>query len=73
MVEEVPETSDALMSSIYDINFFNNLVDSLPAQFKLICDLAEGMTGRPHLQNIIISIFVGSWARSKWTPLPTRD
>ena len=51
-------------------NIFNNLMDALPAQIKLICNLAERRTRRAHLQNFIISVRICSRTRLQWTPLP---
>lgn len=46
-------------------------MDPLAAEIKFISDLAEGSSGGPHLQNIFISIFIGSWAGPKRAPLPS--
>ena len=54
-----------------DLNIFNNLVNALPTQIKLICDLSEGRTGCAHLQNFVISVCICSRTRLQWTPLPT--
>ena len=55
------------------LNIFNNLMNALPAQIKLICNLSEGRTRRAHLQNFRISICICSRTRLQWTPLPTRN
>ena len=52
------------------LNIFNNLMDALPTQIKLICNLAERRTGCAHLQNFIISISICGRTRLQWTPLP---
>ena len=54
-------------------NIFNNLMDALPAQIKLICNLAERRTRRAHLQNFRISVRICSRTRLQWTPLPARN
>ena len=56
-----------------NLNIFNNLMNALPAQIKLICNLAERRTGCAHLQNFRISICICSRTRLQWTPLPTRN
>ena len=56
-----------------DLNIFDNLMDALPTQIKLICNLAERRTGCAHLQNFRISISICSRTRLQWTPLPTRN
>lgn len=56
-----------------DLNIFNNLMNALPTQIKLICNLAERRTGCAHLQNFRISICICSRTRLQWTPLPTRN
>ena len=45
-------------------------MDALPAQIKLICNLAERRTRRAHLQNFRISVRICSRTRLQWTPLP---
>ena len=56
-----------------NLNIFDNLMDALPTQIKLICNLAERRTGCAHLQNFRISICICSRTRLQWTPLPTRN
>jgi len=51
-------------------NIFNNLMNPLPAQIKLICNLAERRTRSAHFQNFRISILICSRTRLQWTPLP---
>jgi len=53
-----------------DLNIFNNLMNALPTQIKLICNLAERRTGCAHLQNFVISVRICSRTRLQWTPLP---
>jgi hypothetical protein len=55
------------------LNIFNNLMNALPTQIKLICNLTERRTGCAHLQNFRISICICSRTRLQWTPLPTRN
>lgn len=57
-------------NSELNLNIFNNLVDALPTQIKLICDLAERRTGCAHLQNFRISVLIRRRTRLQWTPLP---
>ena len=57
-------------NSELNLNIFNNLMDALPTQIKLICDLAERRTRRAHLQNFRISVRICSRTRLQWTPLP---
>lgn len=52
-------------------NIFNDLMNSLPAQIKLICNLAERRTRGAHLQNFRISVLICGRPRLQWTPLPT--
>lgn len=52
-------------------NIFNNLMNALPAQIKLICNLAERRTRSTHLQNFRISVLICGRPRLQWTPLPT--
>ena len=52
------------------LNIFNNLMNALPTQIKLICNLAERRTGCAHLQNFVISISICGRTRLQWTPLP---
>ena len=52
-------------------NIFNNLMNALPAQIKLICNLAERRTRGAHLQNFGISVLICGRPRLQWTPLPT--
>lgn len=54
-------------------NIFNYLMNALPAQIKLICNLAERRTRCAHLQNFRISFSICSRTRLQWTPLPTRN
>lgn len=56
-----------------NLNILNNLMNALPTQIKLICNLAERRTGCAHLQNFRISISICSRTRLQWTPLPTRN
>lgn len=56
---------------VLDLNIFNNLMNALTAQIKLVCDLAERRTRSAHLQNFVISVRICCWTRLKWTPLPT--
>ena len=52
-------------------NIFNYLMNALPAQIKLICNLAERRTRGAHLQNFGISVLICGRPRLQWTPLPT--
>ena len=52
-------------------NIFNNLMNPLPAQIKLICNLAERRTRSTHLQNFRISVLICGRPRLQWTPLPS--
>lgn len=55
------------------LNIFDNLMNPLAAQVKLVSNLAEGVSSRAHLQNFGISrrIRRGPWLQ--WSPLPTRN
>ena len=52
------------------LNIFNNLMNALPTQIKLICDLSERRTSCAHLQNFRISRRICSRTRLQWSPLP---
>lgn len=58
---------------VLNLNIFNNLMNALPTQIELICDLSEGRTCRTHLQNFSISVSIRRRTRLQWTPLPTRN
>ena len=48
-------------------------MNTLTAQVKLVCDLAEGFTGSSHLKNLFIPINVSGRSRTKRSPNPSRD
>lgn len=58
---------------VLNLNIFNNLMNSLPAQVKFICNLAERRTGCSHLQNFVISVRICGRTRLQRTPLPAAN
>jgi hypothetical protein len=55
------------------LHVFYNLMDSLAAEVKLICNLAERRTRSAHLQNFGISGGICGRTRLQRSPLPTRN
>lgn len=51
----------------------NNLMHALPAQLKLIRNLAKRLSVGTKIKYQRVALSVGRWTRLKWTPLPTRD
>ncbi len=52
------------------MNIFDNLMNALPAQIKLICDLPERRPSCAHLQNFGISVRISGWSGLQRSPLP---
>jgi len=58
---------------VLHMNIFDNLMNSLPTQIKLICDLPERRPSCAHLQNFGISVRISGWSRLQRSPLPAAN
>ena len=67
------KSSDLLSRSSLRIDISNNLMNTLTAQIKLVCNLAERFPRCAHFKNLIISIYVSGRSRAKRSPHPARD
>jgi len=71
----VPPSTDGVGAShISDQRVLaNNLMDTLTAQIKLVCDLAERLTAAVEFHNPNISVGVSGRTRTQRTPLPSAE